>query len=221
MEDILLSFRFLRVLAVFVCCSISSAEEIPLDQIWAYNMPGTRDIKELEKDQEPPDETTTDIRHKTLATHALYLLASNRPLDGKLAKPGFVVVGNGYEALEEAQAVFSKKKKRKDVLPSGEVLTLVFFTHSCPRYVWIDEVNCKDNRIVIKYHFHAHGNRSSRANLALIPLGKFAMGELPLRKIQVEFERLPDTSIHENVAPMDKARASQTVCDSFTFGVME
>jgi hypothetical protein len=182
-------------------------------------MPGTRNIQELEKDQEPPSEETTDWKHKTLVSHAHYLLnVNNRPPIGKPADQGFVVVGTGYEALKEAHAVLSKKKPVRHAFPPNEDLTLVFFAYDCSKAVTIDQVIREKKQITVKYRFHSHDMRMHASHFVLIPIGKFANDLVPIRKIQVIFERLPDTG---STKQMSDERAMATICSSFTFGITE
>jgi hypothetical protein len=217
--------RILAIAVVWLCCSVGHAEEaveIPLSEIWALDMPGTKNVKELEPEHEKlKGMQSSEVIERSLIYNTAWLLnANNRPPSGGIAEQGFVVPATGFDALKEANAILSKKASREHILPAGQSLTLVFFSYSCPRSIQIDEVIRSENRVVVKYHFHAHNLRKSQSNFALIPLGTFSADGIERQNVKVTFERLPDTSRDSATAPLDDRRALETVCDSFVFGVM-
>lgn len=145
--------------------SDSETITIPLDQIWAYDMPGTRDIAELESNGNPHME------------HGPVVLEIRRSLGvvpkGHLAKVGFAVVGEGMDALREAHAVFTEKRKPSQTLSTGSNISIVFFSHQSNPYVHLDKVERKDNTVDIYYHFVPHETMDTSEHLALIPLGGY------------------------------------------------
>ena len=68
--------------------AIADAQTIPLDQIWAYEMPGTRDIAELSKT--PQDRLVDDIFMAQFS-------GADRMFFKNVARPGFAVAGIGRE----------------------------------------------------------------------------------------------------------------------------
>lgn len=194
----------------------AEAVTIPLDEIWAYEMPGTRSVRRLEPQQNYVQLPTLDelIRDSLVARIQHVLL--NRPNDGKSAGPAFVVSGHGKEALKNAADVITKKAEAPGILPPNVNLTLIFYSYSCGRYVWIDSVRRSTNQIVINYRFVSHRTNESTAHFALIPLGKLRKGI-----VQVEVKQLPPSSIDRfaRVSPMPDPK--RVVCDSFSFQVGE
>ncbi|MDZ4659054.1 MAG: hypothetical protein SH868_15885 [Bythopirellula sp.] len=205
-------------LALVLCCSFSYAEEIPLDQIWALDMPGTKDVHDLEPNQDAlKGMTATELIEKSLVGNTRWLLNANRrPPYGSQGERGFVVAATGLEALKQANAVLSKEKPRREIFSAGEELTLVFFSYSCGRDVRLDGVSRSGRKITVKYHFYAHSYSQSTTHFALVPIGKFSAGN-----VKVKIERMPDESLTGQSSPMDQGRVRQTVCESFTFGVEE
>lgn len=218
------SFLFAMSLAAVACASDvgstggNQLAEIPLSEIWAMTMPGTKKLSELEPKKEGLEELSREERIKSsLVRHTAWGLNANfRAPHGSVAKPGFVVKGSGLDALREAHDVILGDAQSKKILPTEQDLTLVFFSYSCSRDVVLDSVELKNNEIVVKYHFYWHNLRRSRENLALIPLGS-----LPAGKYRVTYERTADQGREENgeVIPLSNELARRTICDSFSFGV--
>lgn len=193
----------------------ADSKTIPLDQIWGYQMPGTRDVRELEParnyDQLPSLEKLLSDSLVARVQHALM----DRPAEGKQAGPAFVVQGSGKAALTNAARVLTGKEKRVETFPPDTDLTLVFFSYRCGQYVWLDSVERTPNRITIGYRFVTHRTRESTMHFALIPLGK-----LPKGTIQVEIKQLPPVSIDGDQIPT-VPDLQRVVCGSFSFDVGE
>lgn len=214
--------RLCVLLACFFCCSLSYAEEskkpveIPLDQIWALDMPGTKDIRTLENQEKFKGMLMADIIKSSLVENTKSMLSSRHlPRAGESAGPGFVVLGKGLEALKEANAILNKKKDQEKTFPVNQELSLVFFSYNFPRVIEFDEISRTDDEITIKYHFHDHGVMLNKTYFALIPLGVLPAGEFSVR-----LKRLSDTS-RENVIsnPVALETARRVVPDSFDFQV--
>jgi hypothetical protein len=205
--------------AIVLCFAISEKEkpsvEIPLDDIWALDMPGTKDIRDLENRAMFRGMKVADIVKNSLVENTRSVLDSrHRPPRGQSAGPGFVVAGIGLDALKEANAVLAKKKERPKTLPAGEELTLVFFSYSSGRRVKLDNVFVGERAIRVEYHLEFDGLRMSTMHFALVPIGVFKPGI-----VNVQFTRLPDTSVFGTTKPLDEERVRQLVCESFTFQV--
>jgi hypothetical protein len=189
----------------------SKAKIIPLDQIWAYEMPGTRDIRNLE-----PKRATGNLSTEALIRDSLVLqirrTLQNRPKPGEKAGPAFVVVGTEKEALKNAHAVMVAKDEKEPprLLPANTDLSLVFYAYTGGRYVRLDSVEKSERLIVIKYHLESHSTANATIHFALIPIGK-----LPVGAVQVKIEQLPPTDEKGQPLPMRDER--HIVCDSFTF----
>lgn len=186
--------------------------EIPLNEIWALDMPGTRNLRELDPAREHEPQSVQEFIQSSLVERTAQRLgAGNWPKDGEGPGRGFVVVGTDREALRQANAVLSKEIERADFLPGGENLTLVFYSYSGGRYVHLDSAERQGQTITVKYHFVAHRTLDMSTHLALIPLGKLPDGKMRVRMVEVEGNKLDG-------APRN---ARHVVCDSFSFAVRE
>ena len=189
---------------------------IPLDQIWAYKMPGTRDIEEFPR---RPDmllmELVFDLRWER---------AERLRFKG-MAKPGFAVSGSGRSALHAALAVFLDGGMRCAEFSPEDEIAIVFFSEFISRYrVQIREVKRKENEIEIRYELELSvaesGEGRSFVNFALIPLGK-----LPVAKYHVQIRQLPrdltPTEIELGLKPLDEKWSRNFLCKPFSFAVTE
>jgi hypothetical protein len=181
--------------------------EIPLDQIWAYAMPGTRDIRSLQADRLPPrsdGKLVAEIRRS---------LSRLLP-DGKEAKAGFAVVGAGLEALRQAHKVLVDKEEAAGVLSSYNTISLVFFANQSNFYVHIQEVERKHKQIEIHYRFVQHETMEVTEHVALIPLGKLPSGQYHVEMIQAP---MAQESFH--LQSLSDKVASRIICRPFSFSV--
>lgn len=214
--------RLFSVLALVLCCSFSYAEEtveIPLDQIWAYHLPGTQDIRDLERKPENYNELTpAEIAKASLVEQIRRALSHRNRQENETAGTAFVVVGANYDALGNTHDIFTGKAERRETVPSDHDLTLVFYTYSCGRFIRLDKVSRRANEITIDYHFEAHNTLEMTTHFALIPLQ-----QLPLGEIQVNINQLSGTGPKwgPSASPIEPSRVRQIVCNSFDFSVLE
>ena len=75
------------ILAALLLASPCLGEEIPLDSVWAYNMPGTKDVRELERQRTGSGALSKQILSKLHSTEK----TDNHP------QAGFVVLGTGAD----------------------------------------------------------------------------------------------------------------------------
>jgi hypothetical protein len=165
-----------------------AAHSIPLDQIWAYHMAGTRDVRELEP-QHPDAGLMSDeelLRTYKVRQILKSLSFRNRPKPDDKAGPAFVVVGTGKEALKNARDVFVKEKEPAKVLPADTDLTLIFYSYMCARYVRLTSGEQSENAITVKYEIVAHGTHEMTTHFALIPIGKLNEGTVQVKVKQVD-----------------------------------
>lgn len=213
-------------LIVLTVSQMSYAEEkpvvIPLKEIWAFEMPGTRDIRELEPDKFGPRirklNTAEQIARgeKSLTNQAISHLKHTKP--GQAAIPAFAVAGTGVDALREAAAVLSGKKKPQATFSANSDVSIVFFSYLCGSYVYLDKVEQQSGLIVISYRFVPHETREVTNHLALIPLGKLPPGE-----VKVDIKRLPLEKKFLDVGfkELPSSAGSQIVAQSFRFTVKD
>jgi hypothetical protein len=189
---------------------------IPLKRVWAYNMPGTKSVRELEPKVEVK-ELSVDALLRDSVVLQIYHSLLNRPKDDLIAGPAFIVEGTDKRALQNAASVLTKGKEPLRVFPADSDLTLVFYSFACGRYVWIDSIELSENRVTIYYRFVSHANAEMTAQFALIPLGKLQSGV-----VQVSIERLPTISLQPKMAAVEENPVlDQRVGGSFSFRVRE
>ncbi|MDZ4657140.1 MAG: hypothetical protein SH868_06125 [Bythopirellula sp.] len=194
--------RFFALWVLVLCCSTSYAEdsvEIPLDQIWANSMPGTKKFSELNT-QQP---LVYEIREAIGFTQK-----------DKDAKPAFAVLGTGLDALRGAHEVLVNKKKPRDTFPPGSEVSVVFFAHETQPYVHLHKVERQGKNINIYYRFVPHEEEVTERYIAIIPLGK-----LPDGKYRMNVIRSPDAGNRLKKASEEAAR--RIVCGSFSFTISE
>ncbi len=220
----------------FILLSIASSDtivaaedrhptEIPLSRVWAWEMPGTKDVRDLEPNREKFKKMgARELRIRSLAVNTYSRLNPNfKPMNKKkgslgFAGLGFVVDATGVEALKEANLVLKGSKDRQEQFEAGSDLTLFFYAYGSSRFVRIDEVVKGKNRIIVKYHFDSHGMRVTTQHYALIPLGNDLQGN-----VKVTIKRLEDTRstpLNSHLPPYSVKEARQLVCESFDFAVL-
>ena len=170
-----------------------NAKAISLDQIWAFKMPGTRDVRELEPKPDTKSMTTMDQVEdyfRGSSVHQILRVLSNRPTKKSYypAGPVFAVAGTGKEALKNAQAVFAtlESKYPDPRLAADTEVSLVFYSYSTGRYVQLVSVEQAARTITINYRLVQHMSCDMSTHFALIPVG-----ELPAGRVQVKVSELP------------------------------
>ncbi|MAT72420.1 MAG: hypothetical protein CMJ58_23190 [Planctomycetaceae bacterium] len=151
---------------------------IPLKEIWAYEMPGTKRLSTATKDGKYVMENGADVVYITRAMVRFQI-------DDKHGQ-AFVVEGEGPKALPRVRKIFEGKSMPDQMFKSGMPLSLVFFTEMSGTYVFLDEVRATGRSIEIRYRFHPHRTRDATVHFALIPLGK-----LPPAQYEVELTQVP------------------------------
>jgi hypothetical protein len=210
------SILFLSALAL--CLAFGEKEkpsvEIPLDEIWALDIPGTKDIRDLENRALFKHMTTEDIVKNSLVANTRAILTPRHRPRGQNAGSSFVVVGTGLDALKEANSVLAKKTERANILPADKDLTLVFYSYSSGRRIHLDSVSVSEREINVEYHFEFDGLLMRTAHFALIPIGGLKPGV-----VDVRYSRLPDTSLFGKTKPLNEEQVKQLVSESFSFHV--
>ncbi len=189
----------------------SDTVTIPLDQIWAYKMPGTRDVAELEPDNHPQSE------HGALVAQIRSSL-SQTPPTGKSARTGFAVFGTGLEALRDAHAVLVKNEKPRQSFPADSEISVVFFSYQFGPYAHLRSIERRGNVVEICYRFVPHRTEEVTEHFALIPLGKLASGKYDVKVVPSSMEQ---QSLDLGFRPVRDTDADRIVCHSFSFSVAE
>ncbi len=177
---------------------------IPLDQIWAYNMPGTKRLEKVED------------RRSAKELREIRTSLSTTQLKRGMARAGFVVVGEGIGAVQGAHAVLVEGKKAPQQLPADTEISLVFFSCQFGRYVQLQKVVRDDNVIEVQYQFIPHKSKEVTQHFALIPLGKMVPGNMRVKITQVPMAREFVSAGWQPVQPDTERRI---VCQPFSFDV--
>jgi hypothetical protein len=213
------------VIAIILVAPCASAEEpaavtIPLKDIWAWDMPGTKPITELDPKaygaggQPPAADQRTSTFDESPAQQIIGALG-----ESKRDQSGFAVFGSGTEALREARGVLVDEKQSKDSFPTDAEITLVFFSHPAVPNCRIDRVERRDDLIQIFYRLDPGIEQIihvSTTHFALIPLGKLPAGKYRVETIQAPMSKELSIQGSKEVPPK---QASRIVCKSFSFTV--
>lgn len=199
--------RFLATLFGFLACWVTSAiagegvVTIPLKEIWALDVPGTRDLRKL-----------TDQRPDIAIAERIDRILQVNPTKGN--RKGFAVAGEDLAAVKEALARLSDKRAAPESLPSDMEVSLVFFSTPFSYYVHLQSVERRGDVITIKYAFVPHKTKELTAHFAIIPMGK-----LPVGKWQVKIVQLPMAQEYKAAGfkPVDSKTAREIVCAPFVF----
>lgn len=201
--------------------------EIPLEDIWALDMPGTRDIAGIELPETPnpqfPGWGFADFktfREKTI-DNLRTALAEKSP--AAKAQAGFVFpTASGVSALTMlnriAEAVASRNSAfRGNKLPSDREAYVVFYSHPASYYVRLINVKRKGSRIDLEYAFEPHFTVESTSHLALIPLGRLPSGEYEVRIWQ---RPMDDKYAKAGFVRVTDPQSRRLVCQPFSFDVV-
>jgi len=185
---------------------------IPLDQIWALDMPGTRPMQRGQRDggyvsAEGP--LLDEIRQ---------VLQRKWRTEGEVLPPGFAVLGSDMEAMHLAHATLTKNAPPKKTFPTESEISFVFFSISSVWYTHLHRVERMGNQINIHYRFVPHKSRMMTRHFALIPLGKLDAGNYQVDMVQSPLEQ---RFIDQGFKPWDLRISSKIVCSSFSFSVEE
>jgi hypothetical protein len=216
-----------RALAILACLSAaalanspSDTVTIPLKDIWALDMPGTKDVRELEPDiygdgMRNISDIERDRRiNKSLVTHV------GRGAVDKVNGPeaGFAVIGNGHDALKHAYSYFHDNKPPQTAFPTNDDISLIFFSYTFGPYVYLDHIERKGNTFEIYFRFVNHMTDEVTEHYAIIPVGKLPVGEYEVKIIQLPVDaRLLGTK--PDFRPVDLDAQRRVICKPFSFAV--
>jgi hypothetical protein len=209
-----MNYRILTIVALMLSTRLARAEEvqqIPLDQIWAYKMPETRDIEKAAKQD--------DMRRLSSITESWFHRAGRLKFKD-IARPGFAVPGSGREPLLAALAVFEEHKKAiPNEFLEGDEITIVFFSEPTGRLVRIQHVVRERTNVEIQYSIEPEVY-GFRFNLALIPLGKLPVGEYQVAMCQLP-RKLTSNEVKMGLKTFDEEWSRDFLCKPFVFTITE
>ena len=185
-----------------------ASQTIPLKQVWAWQMPGTQDVRELEPKPQR-------LRHDSVANQIDRVLSKGLEKD-ESAGPGFVVLGQGEQALKNAFRVLVKHETPEKKFPANKKLSLVFYSHSSSQYVQIERVEIRSKKIVLTFRMVPHETKELSSHYALVPLNKLSTG-----KYQVELVRAPlsPAEVRANYKAAPEQYVKKIVCQPFSFTI--
>lgn len=183
----------------------NSARLIPLQDIWAWDMPGTRPLNRTETGNLLPSNSPELI----LLSEIISTLTSTP--NNFTPDQCFAVEGEGKNALQEAHAVIVKKQAKKTSFSQDQKISLVFFSYPFNSYVHLVRVEQQDQSLQIFYRFVTHRTRQMTVHIALIPVNLSASGNT-----QVEIKSQPATG---NIAGGWEQWEQKIICRPFNFNV--
>jgi hypothetical protein len=202
----------------------SEVVTIPLDRIWAYDMPGTQDVRDLEPDKFGEhtkwltSEEQAKLERESMTDQIRIALPCLRGDRGEHAKPGFAVLGTGAEALQGAYGGLVKGEKPDESFPSVSNVTIVFYAHLCGEYVHIEHIERKGSTVEIQYNFVPHMSQIMSWHVALIPLGKLNCGTYEVKFVQLPKPKAP--GVRQTGLEPDEV-VNRVVCRPFSFSVFD
>lgn len=187
-------------------CTAKDQTEIPLENVWAFRMPSTRDVYAMTRDG------------YSLLFDQIRGALSTLPEKGSKAKPSFIVAGDDVAALKAAKEVLADGKPPRTSFRSDEELHVLFSSRLCYAYVHLDSVQRFKSNIEIRDSFVPHEESVMTEHFALIPLGR-----LPRGKYRIDIIRSPVSPelIAQGFVPTSDSVADSTVCKSSEFEVTD
>jgi hypothetical protein len=183
-----------------------SFKSIPLSDMWAYNMPGTKNVRDLE----------AEPKNAPRVNQILTSLMMKSELQPDTPDTAFVVLGNGNEALDNVYAVFVTGEKPASVFPTGRELSLVFFSRSCSALVELKSVTRNSNNVEVQYAFVPRREKELSQHFSIIPLDDLPRGNITVEVLWADTNR--DFARFRR-KPIDKASARLIVSGSFSFTI--
>lgn len=214
----------------------SLSQEIPLDEIWGFDLPGTRDVAGITLPV--VDESKTPGRdHESYRIGRAHVIEQIR--QHLTTKPGSMDALPGcviphvphFNVLNAAASRIAITKKmglpngfkpspigmmQASPLPPSEDITLVVFSHPCSYFFRLKQVERVGNVITVRYEFEPHYSPESTVHFALIPLGK-----LPIGEYKVKMEQLPMEKKWQQAGFLRVHSPRKFVSVSFAFTVAE
>lgn len=207
------------VIAVLVVTCVATdatadgVREIPLSEVWAVGMPGTRLIGfACDQDGSPDPECVDAVRSIDLTLRTLTRVA----LQAEQALPvraGIAVGGSARKAVIELASVLDGGGESEDIR-AGSPVFLVVFAPANVRDFRLTKVRFAGlNKFELYCQFSPRLTRNYTAHFAVIPVGVLPQGEY---EVLMKHDRLPASSI---VPDLDSLDALSMMSASFSFAV--
>jgi hypothetical protein len=144
---------------------------IPIEQVWAFRMPGTRDLGQIT----PAEDLALVYAIRT---------GLKFPAKGSKARPAFVVSGDVATALAVAKDTLVQGKPPRPSFHTTDDISVVFFSHASPMYVHLESVRRANNEIEVRYRYVSHEESWITDHFAIIPLGRLPTGKYRIKIVQ-------------------------------------
>jgi hypothetical protein len=193
--------------------------EIPLERVWALDMPDTRSVRDLEPDIDVAKLSAAELAKRSLVTQiGMSLLRHPDPKENEAAGKGFAVAGDGLAELQPATSVIADGKERPELFGTNDSITLAFYSFPTKGLVQLETVRRLDKSVTISFRIVPQAAPAARSHFALIPLGR-----LPPAKYSVDLRALPldERFVDAGIKPMTPAEIHRSVCESFSFLVRD
>jgi len=211
--------------AISGCSSEEPGIEIPLGKIWAWEMPGTKDIRTLEPKhfgpavRQLPGQPQYDLVESSL-WYQIYMAIDFSP-EKQPVGPGFAVAGTEHKALAAVTEALKQNLKPLQTFPFGAEISLFFFTRDSGWPLHLKSVVKSGNTLTIRYYFVPHRSTgfiagSSNRYFALIPLGKLPVGNYVVDMVQTMEKKYTGGDFQT----VGKEFGEKCVCKSFAFTVV-
>jgi hypothetical protein len=170
------------------------AIEIPLKDVWAYQMPGTRDVRELEAERfgdavkKLSSEDQLALSSESLISQILHQLGSP-PKNKPKARPAFAVAGTGRQSLQAACQVLAHGAKPPKSFSPNDDITVVFFSCEHGAYVHLHDIRIVGSTVEISYQFVPHRTKELTRHFAIIPLGRMPSGMGTVNILRMPFDK--------------------------------
>lgn len=184
---------------------------IPLAEIWALKMPGTKPM-EIAVGAAPDGDR--DVAPEGTMVREILRAINKHEYPRRNAPPGFAVGGTGMAALREAHAVLVHGQPRRTEFRAGEEISLVFFSRNYGRYIQLNRVEHLASTVQITYDLVTHETSEVTSHLALIPITTSMQDE-----IRVEIRPAIDWALHSLQEASTLIHSVQTVCQSYTLEI--
>jgi hypothetical protein len=203
------------------------AIEIPLSEIWALDMPGTRNVRELEPEIEAAKERLKTLPMDEMEQQYMRLIKNSliwqigqslKPTTDKRAETAFALSSPEPELLKAVRDVLIGETKGSISFPAGSDITTVFFSRRSNALVNFYYVERRANVIEIKYRFVPHEELYLSEHFALIPLGKLPGGMYQAKVVQGPMEQKYLDAGFEQIT---FGQAARFVSQSFKFEVQK
>ena len=179
---------------------------IPLSDIWALDMPGTKPMNRTLRGEPLAYEAPEGALLSEIVA-ALNYDPRRRPVVGEC----FAVEGQGLEALRAAHKVLVEGGSKQIKFRQGQQISLVFYSLSFNSYVHLAHVEQRPDTIQLTYLLVPHKTKEMTAHLALIPVF------IPA-SVLVRVEVKP--SMTDGLAAVDWGKwPKEIVCSSFAFNL--